>query len=802
MEEGDIALYSRLTALKTLNPSLQVWISIGGWSMTDPDQPTAATFSNLAGSTANQELFFASLISFMTTYGFDGVDIDWEYPGAADRSGIPADKANYVTFLQNMRTTFQAAGHSYGVSITLPSSFWYLQNFDIVNLEKEIDWFNMMSYDLHGVWDSSDVYIGPYVAAHTNLTEIDQSLKLLWRNNIDPAKVTLGLGFYGRSFTLSDPACHTTGCEFSGGAPAGACTQSVGTLSFAEIEAVIAAGAVPVLDPEAAVQTLVYDTDNWVSYDDPYTLGLKVAYANRNCLGGTMVWAVSLDDSNGTASAALASAPQVNKYQVGIVILDQTSQCRWTNCAEACPNVLSVDSWAGGCGSGQAAYCCDPPDSNTIAPGSLLPPQPAAVTAFASLVSSWLANGQCQYDPALYSDFNKRDMGGLHNESSDKEILLARQESNPPIFSLSVTASLALIATRSGAPTVLQGQMIEVWNNAMVAAGSGYSSLSIASIQQFLTFNPLADPTELINDLLCVGPDAALWISQYSATQTEVCTADDVVEIEGSLSERAFANIADITALAAAQAVHLPGAGRLINAIGTGALRFEYFTWFEITTSPPGQRIALEGRLRSLLSDHMFSMLKKAADFGAHAPVVYSLGPNMGALDVNLQQNYGPTGGTPQPDRFAILHFHIAPAGDRGRLSVSQVNLRHGSQMRWVASSQSWRAQPSAGRGLPLISCPTGATWTPSVSTIPTSNIYSALMYAMIDNMYTTAHLFGATPQLMPGIVSTGAYTATQSQLPSFNANGGRYIPFATGDITYANNAISQTPWTFLERPF
>jgi GH18 family chitinase len=55
----------------------QVWISIGGWSMNDPDQPTATTFSDLAGSTANQQKFFASLISFMSEYGFDGVDIDW-----------------------------------------------------------------------------------------------------------------------------------------------------------------------------------------------------------------------------------------------------------------------------------------------------------------------------------------------------------------------------------------------------------------------------------------------------------------------------------------------------------------------------------------------------------------------------------------------------------------------------------------------------------------------------------------------------------------------------------------------------
>jgi chitinase len=77
MSQDQIGLYSRTTALKTINPGLEVWISIGGWSMNDPDQPTKSTFSNLAASATAQKAFFASLMSFMATYGFDGVDIDW-----------------------------------------------------------------------------------------------------------------------------------------------------------------------------------------------------------------------------------------------------------------------------------------------------------------------------------------------------------------------------------------------------------------------------------------------------------------------------------------------------------------------------------------------------------------------------------------------------------------------------------------------------------------------------------------------------------------------------------------------------
>lgn len=102
-----------------------------------------------------------------------------------------------------MKKAFAGSGHKYGLSITIPSSYWYMQHFDIISMAKTVDWFNLMSYDLHGTWDSTDKYIGSIVGAHTNLTEIDDALNLLWRNDIDPTQVNLGLWFYGRSMLLS-----------------------------------------------------------------------------------------------------------------------------------------------------------------------------------------------------------------------------------------------------------------------------------------------------------------------------------------------------------------------------------------------------------------------------------------------------------------------------------------------------------------------------------------------------------------------------------------------------------------------
>ena len=70
-EYGDIV--TRVTRLKTTNAGLRVNVAIGGWNFNDP--PSSTYFSTMAGSYGNRQTFIASLISYLTKYGLDGIEI-------------------------------------------------------------------------------------------------------------------------------------------------------------------------------------------------------------------------------------------------------------------------------------------------------------------------------------------------------------------------------------------------------------------------------------------------------------------------------------------------------------------------------------------------------------------------------------------------------------------------------------------------------------------------------------------------------------------------------------------------------
>ncbi|UKZ78670.1 hypothetical protein TrVFT333_006416 [Trichoderma virens FT-333] len=369
-------LYTAVTSARFANPKTGFWLSIGGWTFSDNNTEFQHVFGDMAAEEGFRNQFALNLVRFMTQYGFDGVDIDWEYPGAPDRGGTDRDFGNFPLLLKAVRDAFNEHGHGHwGISITAPSSYWYLQYFDLQELVKHVNFINLMSYDLHGIWDETNE-IGKQILAHTNLTEVDQALDLFWLNDISPTMINLGIAFYGRSYKLADASCTKPGCRFSGPGAKGDCSNTAGYLSYREImEEVALAGdsAYQMWDREAAVKMFVYDSDNWISYDDSVTFQQKVDFANDRGLAGLMVWAVDQDDDGFNALKALTNREVDAKVPESDSLDFDISQCYYTECGGECsPNQgfkemtrLNLDRYGKGCpksgkDSKQRALCCPP----------------------------------------------------------------------------------------------------------------------------------------------------------------------------------------------------------------------------------------------------------------------------------------------------------------------------------------------------------------------------------------------------------------------------------------------------------
>lgn len=143
--EAQFAKFKTMTGIKKV-------ISYGGWAFSN-DASTSHVL-HLAILPANRARFAQNVVNFVTANNLDGVDFDWEYPGATDikgsMDGSPEDGANYLAFMKEMR---QRLPTGKTLSFAAPASYWYLRNFPMGEISKTVDYIVYMTYDLHGQWD-------------------------------------------------------------------------------------------------------------------------------------------------------------------------------------------------------------------------------------------------------------------------------------------------------------------------------------------------------------------------------------------------------------------------------------------------------------------------------------------------------------------------------------------------------------------------------------------------------------------------------------------------------------------------
>ncbi|KAF4465912.1 glycoside hydrolase [Fusarium albosuccineum] len=279
-DSQDVDYYKQFTALQS--SSLQTWIAIGGGSF------STEAWTSMAASSSSRSAFISSLKSFMETNGFQGVDLDWEFPATSDAE-------NLVALVRELREAF---GKDYGISAAVPADWGSIQGFNPAGMAKYIDFFNFMAYDLHG-WGIDSGSAKNVVTYQASITDIANDLLPLWANQTDPSLVNLGIPLYGRGYTLSDSSCKTAGCAASGPSEEGSCVKDpTGVMVSSDIKKAISDNKATVELDSTAMQKYATWDDQWIGYDDADTLALKLGWADGKCLGGAVFWAL---DNNGGA---------------------------------------------------------------------------------------------------------------------------------------------------------------------------------------------------------------------------------------------------------------------------------------------------------------------------------------------------------------------------------------------------------------------------------------------------------------------------------------------------------------------
>jgi GH18 family chitinase len=304
--------YNQLPGFLALNPQKKI-VSFGGWGFST--DPTTFEILRSAMTPQNANTFVNNIVAFLKN-GWDGIDIDWEYPGAPDIPGIPpglpTDGPNYLSFLTKLRT---ALGTSKTISIASPASYWYLKAFPIADMAKQVDYIVYMTYDLHGQWDYGSQFsqdgclAGNCLRSHVNLTETMYSLAMITKAGVPTNKITVGVSSYGRSFGLTNKAaCQSSltnpGCTFVGpnsGATPGECTVTAGYISDAEINEILGGSGAQYVFDTASNSDMMFYGNSWVAWMTDTTKNARISTYKGLNMAGTADWAVDLqaftDDS-------------------------------------------------------------------------------------------------------------------------------------------------------------------------------------------------------------------------------------------------------------------------------------------------------------------------------------------------------------------------------------------------------------------------------------------------------------------------------------------------------------------------
>ncbi|XP_051114365.1 nod factor hydrolase protein 1-like [Andrographis paniculata] len=265
----------------------------------------AALFSRMASTSSSRAAFIRSSIQTARRFGFDGVDLDWEFP---EDSG---DMRNLGLLLQEWRVEVEKDGGGRRPPLLLTAAVYYSADaflsgaaraYPVDSIVRNLDWINVMNYDYRGAWDTAAT--GAHAALFDPRSNLSTSFGLgSWiRVGVPKSKIIMGLPLYGRTWRLRDRSDDGVGAPAVGVGPG-----EGGVLTYAEVVRFNREEKAKVAYDRETVSAYSVAGTSWVGYDDAMVVTVKARYARRLGLRGYFFWAISYDHNwTLTTRAALA----------------------------------------------------------------------------------------------------------------------------------------------------------------------------------------------------------------------------------------------------------------------------------------------------------------------------------------------------------------------------------------------------------------------------------------------------------------------------------------------------------------
>ncbi|MER6911468.1 glycoside hydrolase family 18 protein [Streptomyces sp. NPDC000594] len=315
--------FNQLRELKAENPGLRNLISLGGWTW-------STHFSAAANTAAKRKSLAASCIDIYIKGNlpvdgsrggqgaaagvFDGIDIDWEWPGSAgedDTPYTPEDKKNFTALVKEFRTQLDAYSRSeakrtgskpkrYDLSAFVPTAPAKIDaGFEVRKIMKDFDWVNLQGYDFHVSGEKTTAQQSALFAR--NDFSVHQTVSDWLKRGAPAHKLVVGMPFYGQGWTGVSGGGDGMGQPAQRPAPA---VHQAGFEDYKVLKGLAESGKYKIHRKYG--QAWLFDGTTLWTYDDAKVLNAKTDYIRARGLGGAMFWSLDGDTDEGELVKAVA----------------------------------------------------------------------------------------------------------------------------------------------------------------------------------------------------------------------------------------------------------------------------------------------------------------------------------------------------------------------------------------------------------------------------------------------------------------------------------------------------------------